>query len=49
MKIKVEVSVEELDEMGLTPDELKHSIIYDLDYDADDRYVGYNVEVIVND
>jgi hypothetical protein len=47
MKITVEVTNEELDEMDLTAEQLHVQVIMDLDRETD--YVGYNVEVIVND
>lgn len=47
MNITVEVTEAELDEMDMTAYELKINIITDLDGATD--YVGYNVEVIVND
>lgn len=47
MNITVEVTEAELDEMDMTAEQLHVSIIMDLDRETD--YVGYNVEVIVND
>lgn len=47
MNITVEVTEAELGEMELTAEQLHASIIMDLDRETD--YVGYNVEVIVND
>lgn len=48
MRIKVEVTQEELDEAKFSSgEELKQSIIDDLDYMSD--YPGYNVEVEIVD
>lgn len=47
MKITVEVTKKELEEMGVNRERLKEFIVEDLD-DARD-YVGYNVEVVIKD
>ncbi len=44
MRIVVEVSPSELQEMGVTVDELKQNVIEDLDNSRD--YSGYNVDVV---
>lgn len=47
MNITVEVTEEELDEMGMTAEQLHVSLRMDIDRETD--YSGYNLEVIVND
>ncbi len=48
MLITVEVTKTELEEMGMTRDELKQSVIADLNNsDVDGDYVGFNVIVII--
>lgn len=47
MRIVVEVSPSELQEMGVTVDELKQNVIEDLDNSRD--YSGYNVDVVCVD
>lgn len=48
MQINVIVTGSELKEMNITKDELKQSIIDDLDNgDLDGEYVGFNVSVSV--
>lgn len=50
MQINVFVTTGELEEMKVTKDELKRSIISDLDNgDIDGEYVGFNVDVCVID
>lgn len=49
MKITVEVTAEELDEMFTNPRELKASIIHDLSAGDDGDYSGFNVEIVVTD
>lgn len=44
MRIVVEVSPTELEEMGVTVDELKANVIEDLDNGRD--YSGFNVDVV---
>lgn len=48
MNITVEVTEAELDEMDMTDVELRAAILHDL-CQGDDDYVGFNIEVIVND
>lgn len=48
MNITVEVTHDELEEMDMTEVELKAAILYDMNQ-GDDDYVGFNVEVSVND
>lgn len=47
MRIIIEVSKEELEEMNMTVDDLKYNIIHDLDQMRD--YSGYNVDVVCFD
>lgn len=47
MNITVEVTEDELAEMDMTPYELKIAFLHDLGKGED--YVGYNIEVVVND
>ena len=48
MNITVEVTEAELDEMDMSDVELRGAILHDLNQ-GDDDYVGFNVEVYVND
>ena len=47
MRIDVKVTDGELDEMGLTADELTYAIVRDLDTSRD--YAGFNVHVSICD
>ena len=48
MLITIEVTKSELAEMGLTKEELRQSVIADLNNsDVDGEYVGFNVVIII--
>ncbi len=49
MRIVVEVSPSELEEMCLDVDQLKQSIIYDLESSGDMDYSGYTLDIICVD
>lgn len=47
MRIIIEVSPKELEEMKMTVEDLKYHVIHDLDHMRD--YSGYNVDVVCID
>ncbi|HID7510360.1 TPA: hypothetical protein ACXHW4_004259 [Enterobacter hormaechei] len=50
MRIQVHLKESELEEMGMTKEELRQSIIADLDNsDVDGEYVGFTVTVYVTE